>query len=167
MSFQICEAVYLTLMVVVSHEGSQEASSLSSSVPCISSSGRPTADARSRQSFRAGKVGGRYGHTADEVASMELIWSRGVGRRGVARDSVAQTGWVGGALRRSGRFTKRWWRQHLRRRRSCRRERWHPRQRQQQSRQHQHRRQHHQKRHHLARPRHQHLLRHRKHHLRM
>lgn len=78
---------------------------------------------------------------------------------------VAQrvSGWE---TRRSGRFTKRWWRQHLRRQRSCRQgRRWHPRQRRQRSRQHRHQRRR-QKRHRPARLQHRHPLRHQKHRLR-
>ena len=72
--FKFCEAVYLILMAVVSHVRGQKVLQLSSSsFPCISFSGWPTADAWSHQTFRTDKVNGRYGRTAGRDASMELI----------------------------------------------------------------------------------------------
>ena len=118
--FKICEAVYSC--AEQSCRRSESFTALVVFCSLHSFSGWLTEDDRSQQTFRADKVEGRYGRTAGGDASMELIVEVKVLR-------VAQTGCVGGKLRRSGRFTKRWWRQHLRRRRSCRRGRQHPRQR--------------------------------------
>jgi hypothetical protein len=61
---------------------------------CTSFSGWPTTDAQSQKSFGAGKIEGRHGHTADEVASMELIAEVEVLRM----TYVAHIGRVGGTL---------------------------------------------------------------------
>jgi hypothetical protein len=74
--FQVFEAVYLTLSVVVSYlRGRKVPPLLSSSVSCIAFSGWLATDARSQKSARAGKAEGRHGHghSAGDFASMELI----------------------------------------------------------------------------------------------